>query len=64
VHARSADPFGDVIHYADARTAAPVERIAADVKDFLAANGFADASIETLAPTVEDSFIAQTESAA
>ena len=64
VHARSAYPFGDVIHYADARTDAPVERIAADVKDFLAANGFADASIETLAPTVEDSFIAQTESAA
>jgi ABC-2 type transport system ATP-binding protein len=62
-HARSAYPFGDVIHYADARNDAPVERIAADVKAFLAAHGFTDASIDTLAPTVEDSFIAQTESA-
>jgi ABC-type multidrug transport system ATPase subunit len=63
-HARSAYPFGDVIHYADARSDTPADRIAADVKAFLATNGFIDTSIETLAPTVEDSFIAQTESAA
>jgi drug efflux transport system ATP-binding protein len=61
-HAHSAYPFGDVIHYADARVDAPVERIAADLTAFLTANGFADASAEPLAPTVEDSFIARTES--
>jgi hypothetical protein len=32
------------------------------VKSFLTANGFADASAEPIAPTVEDSFIARTES--
>jgi ABC-2 type transport system ATP-binding protein len=63
-HAHSAYPFGEVIHYSDARGDAPVERIAADVTTFLAAKGFADATVEPLTPTVEDSFIARTEEAA
>jgi ABC-2 type transport system ATP-binding protein len=63
-HAHSAYPFGDVIHYADKRGDAPVERIAADVRTFLASKGFADASVAPLAATVEDSFIARTEDAA
>ena len=36
--------------------------IANDLKAFLTANGFADASVEPLTPTVEDSFIARTAS--
>jgi len=63
-HAHSAYPFGEVIHYTDNRIDAPVDRLAADVKTFLATSGFGDASAEPLTPTVEDSFIARTEEAA
>ena len=63
-HAHSAYPFGDVIHYADTRQGTPVEQIARDLNAFLTANGFADASVAPLTPTVEDSFIARTEEAA
>ena len=59
-HARSVYPFGDVMHYTDARLDAPVDRITSDVKAFLDAKGFADASVARLTPTVEDSFIART----
>jgi ABC-type multidrug transport system ATPase subunit len=60
--AHSAYPFGEVIHYTDTRVDMPVEQISADVKAFLDGKGFADASVEPLTPTVEDSFIASTES--
>jgi drug efflux transport system ATP-binding protein len=63
-HAHSAYPFGDVIHYADKRVGASVDAIAQEVKTFLSASGFADASVEPLTPTVEDSFIGRTEDAA
>jgi hypothetical protein len=53
-------PFGEVIHYTDRRIDTPVDRIQEDVRAFLVANGFADASVELLAPTVEDTFIART----
>ena len=61
-HAGSVYPFGDVMHYTDARLDAPVDRITSDVKAFLDAKGFADASVARLTPTVEDSFIARTAS--
>jgi drug efflux transport system ATP-binding protein len=63
-HAHSAYPFGDVIHYIDKRVDASIDAIAHDVKTFLRASGFANASVEPLTPTVEDSFIARTEDAA
>ena len=63
-HTRMVYPFGDVIHYADQRVGSPVDAIAVDVKTFLTASGFSDASVEPLTPTVEDSFIARTEDAA
>jgi ABC-type multidrug transport system ATPase subunit len=63
-HAHSAYPFGDVIHYTDTRSSASIDAIARDVKTFLSASGFVDASAEPLTPTVEDSFIARTEDAA
>jgi ABC-type multidrug transport system ATPase subunit len=63
-HAHSAYPFGDVIHYADERIGMSADTIATDVKSFLSANGFGDASVDPLVPTVEDSFIARTEDAA
>ena len=63
-HAHSVYPFGDVMHYTDARVDAPADQIAHDAQSFLAASGFADASAEPIAPTVEDSFIALTENVA
>ena len=61
-HAFSVYPFGDVIHYTDKRTDAPIEQLTAGVGAFLASHGFADASVERIQPTVEDSFIARTGS--
>lgn len=63
-HAHSAYPFGDVIHYTDKRVGASLDAIVQDLKTFLSGKGFADASIDALTPTVEDSFIARTEDAA
>ena len=59
-HAASVFPFGDVMHYTDARVDAAPGEIANDVKGFLVASGFTDASVAPLAPTVEDVFIART----
>jgi len=59
-NAASVFPFGDVMHYTDARADAAPDAIAHDVKTYLVASGFADASVEPLAPTVEDVFIART----
>jgi ABC-2 type transport system ATP-binding protein len=61
-HAHSVYPFGEVIHYTDTRTDARLDRLEQELHAFLAANGFADASVEPLAPTVEDTFIARTAS--
>jgi len=61
-HSHSVYPFGEVIHYTDQRTNATTETLAADVRAFLAAKGFADAAAEPIEPTVEDSFIARTAS--
>ena len=52
-------PFGDTLHYADARRDLTPDRIAADLRAFLSAEGIDAASIEPAAPTVEDSFIAR-----
>jgi len=59
-NAASVFPFGDVMHYTDARVDAAPDEIANDVKTYLVASGFTDASVEPLAPTVEDVFIART----
>jgi ABC-type multidrug transport system ATPase subunit len=63
-HAHSVYPFGDVIHYTDARTDLSTGRLVDDVRAFLATHDFADASVTPLAPTIEDSFIARTEALA
>ena len=58
-HAHAVYPFGDTIHYVDARKGEPAPRIAAALRDFLSSRGFADAEVEPASPTVEDSFIAR-----
>jgi len=61
-HVHSVFPFGDVIHYTDTRTDTPPEQLTKDVRQFLASQGFADAAVEAMQPTVEDSFMALTGS--
>jgi len=57
--AQSVYPFGDVLHYADARADAPADAVAADVRAFLEARGFKDVRVEPTPPTVEDVFMAR-----
>jgi hypothetical protein len=58
-HTHAVYPFGETLHYADARRDLAPERIAAEVEAFLASRGFAGAPVERTAPTVEDTFIAR-----
>ena len=58
-HVHAVYPFGDTVHYVDARQGEPPAAIATELSAFLASRGFADASVEPTAPTVEDSFIAR-----
>jgi ABC-type multidrug transport system ATPase subunit len=57
-HTYSIYPFGETLHYADKRADASPDQIASEVRTFLS-SGFADATVETTAPTVEDSFMAR-----
>lgn len=58
-HVHAVYPFGDTLHYVDARAQEPAAAIAAELSKFLASRGFADAAVEPATPTVEDSFIAR-----
>jgi len=58
-HVHAVYPFGDALHYVDARAGEPASAIAGELRGFLAARGFADASVEPTPPTVEDTFIAR-----
>jgi ABC-2 type transport system ATP-binding protein len=51
-------PFGETLHYTDTRENETPERVARDVDEFLAAEGFADARVEAIRATIEDSFMA------
>jgi ABC-2 type transport system ATP-binding protein len=58
-HAHAVYPFGDTLHYVDARAGEPPAAIARELQTFLASRGFADVRVEATPPTVEDSFIAR-----
>jgi ABC-type multidrug transport system ATPase subunit len=58
-HAQVVYPFGESLHYVDARQGQPAAAIAGELQAFLASRGFADAQVEPAEPTVEDSFIAR-----
>jgi drug efflux transport system ATP-binding protein len=59
-HAQGVYPFGEVIHVTDARRDTSPDVLEQDLRAYLVARGFADASVGLLAPTVEDAFIART----
>jgi ABC-type multidrug transport system ATPase subunit len=56
-HVRSVFPFGDVHHVTDERRGLAAETLAEEMRHHLAAAGVADATVEAVAPTVEDVFI-------
>ena len=56
-HARSAFPFGDTLHYTDARAGADAAAIVAELSAHLKAAGHADATIHVTTPGIEDSFM-------
>jgi ABC-type multidrug transport system ATPase subunit len=57
-HTASVYPFGEVLHYTDARAELPAERIAADLSTHLADRGVRGAVVAPAQPTIEDAFIA------
>ena len=59
-HAHAVYPFGDTLHYVDARDGrAGRRRSPPSCARSSPSRGFADAQVEPAAPTVEDSFIAR-----
>jgi ABC-2 type transport system ATP-binding protein len=55
--AHSVFPFGDAVHYADARTDRSGPDVAAELKGLLAQQGIADAEIAPIEPGIEDVFM-------
>lgn len=51
-------PFGDELHYSDARAEMPAGEVAGEVAAWLAGQGFPDARVEPIVPGIEDTFMA------
>jgi len=52
-------PFGERLHFTDRRTDLAPDRIALELGDFLTRGGIADAAVERIEATIEDSFMAR-----
>jgi ABC-type multidrug transport system ATPase subunit len=57
-HAASVLPFGDELHYADARSDLAPAAIAEELRVALRQQGFADADVRPIQPGIEDTFMA------
>ncbi|HEX2210759.1 MAG TPA: ABC transporter ATP-binding protein [Longimicrobium sp.] len=57
-HAMSVYPFGEELHYTDAREGGDPHAIAGEVESWLRGEGFADAQAEPIRAGIEDSFMA------
>jgi ABC-2 type transport system ATP-binding protein len=57
-HARFVFPFGDSLHYTDARTGADPRQVGREVAAYLEGEGFADARVEPIDAGIEDAFMA------
>jgi ABC-type multidrug transport system ATPase subunit len=57
-HAVSALPFGEELHYADARSDPAAADVAGELRTFLRDRGFTDAQVEAIQPGIEDTFMA------
>ncbi|HYC53188.1 MAG TPA: hypothetical protein VEB19_18935, partial [Gemmatimonadaceae bacterium] len=61
--AHSVYPFGDTVHFTDARRDGAVDHIAQDLRAFLANRGYV-ADVVPIAAGIEDSFMALMQSSA
>jgi len=52
-------PFGETLHFTDARASLPPDAIARDVEAYLNDHGISDAKVSPTEPTIEDTFIAR-----
>ena len=57
-HAVSSFPFGEELHYSDARVDTAPAAIADELREYLRAHGFADAQVAPIQPGIEDTFMA------
>jgi ABC-2 type transport system ATP-binding protein len=57
-HARSVYPFGEEMHYTDARADGDPSAVAGEVAEWLRGEGFADADARPIPAGIEDSFMA------
>jgi len=57
-HTHTVYPFGEMLHYTDARATLPVETIGAEVVAFLESRGLTGVSAARILATIEDSFMA------
>jgi ABC-2 type transport system ATP-binding protein len=58
-NANSVYPFGETLHFTDARASLPPDSIARDVEAYLNEQGISDAKVSPTEPTIEDTFIAR-----
>jgi ABC-2 type transport system ATP-binding protein len=58
-HTNTAYPFGESIHFTDARSGVPADTQQRELLAFLDAHGIANASVAPTRPTVEDTFMAR-----
>ncbi|HEY9229659.1 MAG TPA: ABC transporter ATP-binding protein [Gemmatimonadaceae bacterium] len=61
-HAHSVYPFGETLHYTDARPGHPESEIMSELSSYLREHGFNDAAIRPIAAGIEDSFMHLMES--
>jgi len=58
-HTKTVYPFGETLHFADARDDVDADRIARELTAYLGERGIAGAGVSTTPPTIEDTFIAR-----
>jgi ABC-type multidrug transport system ATPase subunit len=56
-HTHTVYPFGESLHYTDARSNLPTGQVVGDLSAFLETRGIRDARIDQESPTVEDTFM-------
>jgi hypothetical protein len=56
-HAAAVWPFGEALHYTDARAGAAPDVIVGELATYVLSAGFHGVSIQPIAPTIEDSFM-------
>jgi drug efflux transport system ATP-binding protein len=58
-HTKAVYPFGETLHFVDARDDVAPEQVVRELSAFLGERGIVDAKISTSEPTIEDTFIAR-----